>query len=353
MRGGSEPPSVAIRRAIEASGPLTFAEYMELALYGPGGFYETPPVGPYADFVTSPHVHPVFCELVGEAVRQLRDRLGGRPRIRLTEVGAGDGTLARCLLAGSGDVTLAYTAVERSPGARAALATIDGIDVRDELTGPVDVVVCNELLDNLPFRVLRGDREVRVGADENGFVEALVPPTPELSAFVRPGEERIVPVDAFAFIGTVARSLQRGYALIIDYGGRGTAGGPLHGYRDQSVVEDVLEGPGTTDITAGVDFELIATHAEGLGLVAFPSVTQRDALLALGMDDWLDEQLGRQRTQMEVGDGHAAVGTWSGRSRASLLIDPSALGRLRWLLLATPGLEPPTWLDLARGRSTD
>jgi hypothetical protein len=35
---------------------------------------------------------------------------------------------------------------------------------------------------------------------------------------------------------------------------------------------------------------------------------------------------------------------WSGRHRASLLVDPSALGRHRWLLLATPGLPAPGWL---------
>ena len=43
-------------------------------------------------------------------------------------------------------------------------------------------------------------------------------------------------------------------------------------------------------------------------------------------------------------EGRQAVATWSGRSRATLLINPGALGRLRWLLLATEGLDPPAWL---------
>jgi hypothetical protein len=38
------------------------------------------------------------------------------------------------------------------------------------------------------------------------------------------------------------------------------------------------------------------------------------------------------------------VRTWSGRSRATLLVDPAALGRLRWLLLGTAGLPPPSWM---------
>jgi hypothetical protein len=43
-------------------------------------------------------------------------------------------------------------------------------------------------------------------------------------------------------------------------------------------------------------------------------------------------------------EGLEAVRAWSGRSRASLLVDPSALGRLRWVLLATPGLHAPAWV---------
>src|SRR6266480_651725 len=132
MVGAAATPTEAIRDAIEARGPITFAEFMELSLYGPGGFYQTPPVGSGGDFVTSPHVHPVFCELVAAALRELGEHLG-RPTLRLAEVGAGDGTLARCVLAGAGELPIAYTAVERSPGARTALSAIEGIEVRTEL----------------------------------------------------------------------------------------------------------------------------------------------------------------------------------------------------------------------------
>jgi len=345
----TDAPSQAfdtIRTAIESAGPITFAEFMELALYGPGGFYRTPPVGAGGDFVTSPHVHPVFCELVSDALRELGDRLG-RPTLRIAEVGAGDGTLARCVLAGAGDRPIAYTAIERSSGARTALSAIEGIEVRSELPPETDVVFANELLDNLPFRILRGEREVRIGLESEHLVEVLVPAGTELLASTDTGLDRIAPVGALAFIDTLHRTIERGYALLIDYGGLGTTGGPVHGYRGHRVVEDVLANPGRTDITAGVDFELIGSYAGSLGLTAFPTVTQRDALLALGLDRWLREQLGSQHRSMDAGEGTEAVRTWSGRGRASLLIDPGGLGRLRWMLLATPGLAAPPWLDRA------
>jgi NADH dehydrogenase [ubiquinone] 1 alpha subcomplex assembly factor 7 len=353
MVGDAATPMEAIRGAIEAHGPITFAEFMELALYGRGGFYATPPIGARGAFVTSPHVHPIFGGLLAAALRELRDGLGRPTPLRVAEMGAGDGTLARCILAGTGDLPIAYTAIERSAGARTALWKIEGIEVRTELVPPVDVVLGNELLDNLPFRVLRGEREVRIGLRGEHLVEVLAPAEPGLLASSDTEHERIAPVGAIALIDTLGRTLERGYALLIDYGGLGTTGGPLHGYRDQAIVEDVLAKPGATDITAGVDFELIASYAASLGFATFPSVTQRHALLALGLDRWMHEQLEGQHRSMDAGRGTEAVRTYSDRSRASLLIDPGGLGRLRWMLLATPGLAAPSWLARASARSAD
>ena len=159
------------------------------------------------------------------------------------------------------------------------------------------------------------------------------------------GAESILPEGATAFVEELAARLARpGYALLIDYGGLGETGGPPHGYRAHRPVEDLLERPGETDITSGVDVAAIGAIAEGLGLVAFPSVTQRHALTALGFDRWIHEQLRRQHELLDRREGVDAVRAWSGRSRATLLVDPAALGRLRWLLLATPGLDAPAWI---------
>ncbi len=108
--------------------------------------------------------------------------------------------------------------------------------------------------------------------------------------------------------------------------------------------------PGETDITAGVDFDAVAARARAAGLQAFPLVSQHDALMALGLERWLREELSRQHEELEAREGAAAVRTWSGRSRATLLADPGGLGRFRWLVLATPGLPAPAWLEEARAR---
>ncbi len=339
----SEQVAEAIRATIRANGSITFAEFMEHALYGRGGYYERPPVGSEGDFVTSPHVHPVFGAMLGKALSSLHDALGRPQPFRIMEVGAGDGTLARQVSDQLVDLDVRYTAVETSSGAREALAAIDGLCVERELAGDPHVVLAHELLDNLPFRRVRGDREVRVGLDgADRFVEVETPWDGELPGPA--GGETIEPVGAFAFVDRLATVLARGYALLIDYGAVGSTGGDMHGYRDHRVVEDVLDDPGSTDITAGVDFARIAARAEERGLIAYPSVTQHDSLVALGFEAWLRDELARQTALLDAREGLEAVRTWSGRSRATLLVDPSALGRLRWLVLAAPDLPRPDWL---------
>jgi NADH dehydrogenase [ubiquinone] 1 alpha subcomplex assembly factor 7 len=307
---------------------------MALALYGPGGYYEDPPVGARGDFVTSPHVHPVFGELLARAIAALGPE---RAVLRLAEVGAGDGTLARQLLASLGEVDL--TVVEASAGARRTLAGIEGLTVAGAIPPGTGIVIAHELLDNLPFRVARRGREVLVGVKGDRFVEVAGEPLPGAPA----KGEHIEPVGAFAFIDEVAAALD-GYALLIDYGAEGSTGGPLHGYRDHRLVEDVLASPGDTDITVGVDFARIASHARSRGLVAHPLLTQRQALAALGFEEWFRERLAAQHAQLDARDGLGAVRTWADKSRATLLIDPAGLGRFRWLLLSRPDLPAPAWL---------
>ena len=195
-----------------------------------------------------------------------------------------------------GDLDAEYTAVETSPGARRALATIEGIRVAEALESPPQLILANELMDNLPFRRLRGTaagtKEVMVALEGERLVEHLGDPPPGEEVALADGVEAVLPEGAIAFIEEVgARLAHPGYALLIDYGGVGEPGGPPHGYRAHRPVEDLLDRPGSTDITSGIDFGLIATHAEAQGLVAFPSVTQRHALTALGFDRWVHDQL--------------------------------------------------------------
>jgi NADH dehydrogenase [ubiquinone] 1 alpha subcomplex assembly factor 7 len=358
----SQPVVERIRTAIREHGPITFDRFMAEALYGLGGFYEEVPVGERGHFVTSPHVHPVFSRLVGAALEQLWESLGRPVPFRLVEAGAGDGTMGREMVAGfaRGGVELRYVAVEASSGARAALDAA-GLATAERLADlePLDpgVLVANELLDNLPFRRIRasGARlvELLVGLDGDRLIEVEVPCPAELRSLapeLDDGAEAAVPIGALAFVDELAGRLLTGYALLVDYAAGAPGGAEAHGYRRHGVVEDVLDDPGSADITAGVDLEAVAARARERGLTAFPAVRQADALRALGLDEWIRAERSRQGELLNAGRGSEAASAWDGRNRAALLMDDAALGRLRWLLLATPDLAMPDWLVVAAER---
>jgi SAM-dependent MidA family methyltransferase len=160
---------------------------------------------------------------------------------------------------------------------------------------------------------------------------------------IRSGDERPVSLAAQELVRDLAAALERGYAFLIDYGfgpGRERPG-PVHAYRGQEVLAEVLPEPGSRDVTAGVDWEAIARVAREAGLQVWGPVPQREALLALGYRMWSAGTRRRQTEAREAGEERAAVRLYGARSRASILIDPAKLGGLGVLAMGTEGLPPP------------
>ncbi|HEX9891240.1 MAG TPA: SAM-dependent methyltransferase [Actinomycetota bacterium] len=342
---------------IRRTGPITFASFMEAALYDPEeGFYADPPVGAEGHFVTSPHVSPAFGDLVARQVAQCWDLLGRPPALDVVELGAGDGTLARQILRAVAAVpglagAIRYVGVERAEGARRALAEA-GVEAASALPERVDgVILANELLDNVPFHRLRERDgrvvEVLVGANGTRLVEVEGEPTAEAMKALagpplRPGEERPVAPAVGDLVRTVAASLDRGYAFLIDYGfTRAERAAPVHAYRDHRVLANVLDEPGSRDVTVAVDLGAVAGAARDAGLQVWGPVSQHDALLALGYRTWSSGVRARQAEAEERGDWREANRLFGERSRASILIDQDELGGLRLLALGTGGLDPP------------
>ena len=163
----SDPVARRVRAAIEDHGPIGFDEYMEIALYGPGGFFETPPVGADEHFVTSPHVHPfVFAHCVRDALLDAWFALGEPEPLPVVELGAGDGTFAEALSVRVRRAARTATRLHRrrdQHGAHAPRSThaVRHASALGELDPFDGVVVANEVLDNLPFVPVRGRPEAR------------------------------------------------------------------------------------------------------------------------------------------------------------------------------------------------
>ena len=168
-------PEAHLRACIRSEGRITFAEFMETALYHPaGGFYSKGGgVGP--DFFTSPTAHPAFGTLIAIQLRAMWEALGRPSTMYVVEPGAGSGLLAADVLAavsGSFAEALVYVTVDR-----AGKATIPSAAHRIRaaglpLRGLTGCVLSNELIDAFPvhrFRVVDGRfEELYVAMDAGG-----------------------------------------------------------------------------------------------------------------------------------------------------------------------------------------
>ena len=157
-----------LAREIALTGPMTIADYVTRCLHDPrDGYYATrPAIGATGDFITAPMISQMFGELIGLWAIELWRRLGAPERVRLVEVGPGDGTLmADALRAARLDPeflrAVDLVLIEPSPPLREAQARmladsdlhprwVASLD-RIETDAPV-ILIANEVLDCLPAR---------------------------------------------------------------------------------------------------------------------------------------------------------------------------------------------------------
>ena len=326
------PVERRIRDTIEAEGPIPFARFMALALYAPvGGYYRAAgPVGASGDYFTSPTAHPLFGALLAAQLAQMWDAMGRPDPFTVLEPGAGGGVMARDILAAARAdfpglaramryLALDYAAAKPEgapPGLRWAAS--DALPVR----GLVGCILANELLDALPvtrFVVRDGAaREVYVTLNANGFAEVLgEPSTPDAAALLSrlpPGlpdgyRGEVCPAAA-RWISQAASALDRGYVVAIDYGGAPAQlyaperrGGTLRCHYKHTVTGNPYVRVGRQDITAHVDFALLRAAGEDAGLSTVGYTAQRDFLLNLGADLYLDALAQRSRPQPPYASG--------------------------------------------------
>jgi SAM-dependent MidA family methyltransferase len=353
-----------IARRIEAFGPMSFAEFYELAMYhAQHGYYFTQ--DPTRDFQSSPNVHPVFGACIARQLAELWRLLDRPQRFDVFEAGAGSGRLAAdvlryaagaepdfyaCLRYVLQDVTLGPDASHRLQDAGLPPEKFEVAVSLPESPAIEGCILSNELLDALPFRRVRMRDgwlyELLVGLQAGAFVDVEAEPRPDVTAHfqalgVRPGEscEAEVCLAAPAWMARAAKALLRGYVLTLDYGyeapelyatwrKRGTL---LTFYRHTSG-EDPYARIGRQDITASVDFTSVRRAGEAAGLTTLGSTTQSELLAALGIGEALANR--PQPSQLEA--------YYALRRAVMALTDPTGLGRITVLLMgkAAPATMP-------------
>jgi SAM-dependent MidA family methyltransferase len=352
---GDEPELVArLRDEIATNGPITFARFMERALYEPGlGYYTGPATrpGPHGDFLTAPETHPIFGWAVARQLGEIWQLLDRPDPFVVRERGAGSGALAQAILDGLRREqsplldAIAYEPVEvDSERVDAVRSRIEAAGHAHAVARPpgraaiVGVVLANEVLDALPVhRVVVSDgrlREILVDWRDEHFVEVIRDPTtPRIGERLRDegialeeGQQAELSLALDDWVADVARELGRGIALLIDYGypaaqlydpkrSRGT----LLAYVRHRARDDVLANVGRQDLTAHVDITAVERAAEQHGLQELGLTTQAEFLVALGLGDMLESIQRDPATSVEDYLGL--------RSSVVRLLDPLVTGK--------------------------
>lgn len=300
-------------------GWLSFARYMEMALYEPGlGYYSNPGqvFGAAGDFVTAPELTPLFGATLARQVSPwLKDpALAGSGQVVL-EVGGGSGMLAAQLLNALDNVghhevryLILELSAERREHQRQTLKSLapglmDRVGWLDTFPESfAGVVVANELLDAMPVQLFEWQADAEAALQEMGVTwvdgqfawaprpaDAVLTETvtalrnrlgPEGAQWHSPYRSEICPAQQ-AWMRTLADCMTAGVVMLLDYGF--AAPEYYHPQRDQGTLmchyrhrshADPFLWPGLSDITAHVDFTALARAAttEGFSLVGYTSM---------------------------------------------------------------------------------
>jgi SAM-dependent MidA family methyltransferase len=317
------PLSEIIRREAAERGVLSFARFMELALYCPvHGYYETKKDNPgrHGDFYTSVGVGRLFGQLLAfqfaEWLEPLRIADCG---LRIVEAGAHDGQLAKDILTWlqlnrpelfdqieywliepsarrqewQGETLRAFAPRVRWFSGFQELAGRDSAysgvaATRLYAVGPPQlngVIFSNELLDAMPVHRLGWDAakktwfEWGVAVDGEKFVwakiqsSALSPQPSALESVLPDGYTIETCPAAESWWREAAGILERGKLMTIDYGltadelfSPGRMHGTLRACFRHHAGDDLLANVGEQDLTAHVHFSAIQAAGESMGL---------------------------------------------------------------------------------------
>ena len=353
-----------IRSLINLKGKITFAEFMDIAMFSPQcGYYNSPDIwGVQGDYYTSPMVHPCFSAMLSIQLFQMWDVLNKPDPFHVVELGCGNGILGEGILSYSRNLStrfansLQYIFIDRV--ARSAQGSGDSFQYIESDRLPIaNLTGCflsNELLDSFPVHrvtVKNGElKELYVGQRDNELTEIidnLSNPQLEqrfidLNMTLAEGQIAEVNLILDSWLTGIAHALHTGFIWTIDYGDLSEHlyssdirfRGSLTTYYKHTQTDNPFLKIGAQDITSQVDFTSLMQMGNKLGLKSYFYGNQEELLHNLGFKMFMRKLLDAQSDQRTKANNRFGLNS---------LVDINGLGKFKVLIQGKHLDDPPLW----------
>lgn len=320
--------SEIIKERIKKEGPISFRDFMEMALYYPElGYYNSneDKIGFNGDFYTSPYISADFGAMIGRQIEEMWKILKKKP-FSIVEYGAGSGLLCHDILEYLKNNLplydrLSYCIIEKSVSMREIekkhlhekVSWHDSIQDIPEING---CILSNELVDNFAVhQVIMEEQLQEVFIDyQEDFIEILKPANKELIHYFETlkvelpkGFRTEINLEAITWIKDVSQSLHKGYVITIDYGSLSSelynkrrGFGTLLCYHKHYRNDNPYQFIGEQDITSHTNFSAISHWGSQNGLEYCGIVDQVQFLLGLGIKEYQTIALIKNKDNLQL-----------------------------------------------------
>jgi len=308
---------------IKEKGPITFKDFMNIALYdNHNGYYSAgrAEIGKKGDFYTSPHVHTAFGEVIANFILRAKDFIGN-DKFTIVEIGSGKGYLALDILnyiySNSDEYNnINYIIIEKYNNSltKELLKFQNKINIYnniDELSNTYDgIIISNELFDSLPFhKIIYKDNKLKeyyIDYVNSKFSETVKDISdPEIFTYIDRYKLKFINLKhlevnliAGEYLKKITGILNSGFILTIDYGflseelfSNEKPDGTYRCFYKHTINSNTYQNIGKQDITADVDFSNLIITGNKIGLEKLKYTTQAQFLIDWGILDIYEKSL--------------------------------------------------------------
>ncbi|HJN58553.1 MAG: SAM-dependent methyltransferase [Dehalococcoidia bacterium] len=299
---------------IHSSGPINFSEFMNLALYKKDlGYYLKNHIGETGDFITSPHVHPLFGSLIGKQIIQIWELMDRPDPFYIFEFGGAPGTLSQDLINYCSKINptflkqMKYIIIDPGPVTKKNVLHINSVKELKEIS-KVGCIISNELIDSLPTRRFQKTtdsfKEIFIDLIEEKFQFKLLEiADKKILTILLNNYENIPTGSKIEFNENLCelandfyKILDQGFVITIDYGfnspniqNNKILYNSFRCYYNHNSDQNPLTNIGGKDMTYDIDFNLWNKNLTSVGFNYYRSIDQSDFLLNLGFKKFLDQ----------------------------------------------------------------